>query len=90
MDSEEAKEIYSFMENVENNMKQLTDETNKQVEINKNMIQNFETIRKNIIENDMKMNQFYKNISTLTEDILFKTDKNSLILQLYMYSCNLK
>lgn len=90
MDSEDSKEIYSFMENVEKNMKQLTDETNKQVEINNNMIQNFETIRKHIIENDVKMNQFYKNISTLTEDILFKTDKNSLILQLYMYSCNLK
>ena len=65
MDSEDADEIYSHLANLDQNGKQMTDEINKQIVINNNLIKNINKISEHVNSQQSDLNSYLINTTNL-------------------------
>lgn len=76
MDNEDAEEIYAQLNNLDQNSRQITNEINKQLRVNNDLITSVDKIKNHINEQQIKLSEFLTNITT--ESMNIKTLTNEM------------
>lgn len=83
MDSNDAEEIYSHLKNLEQNTRQLTDETNSQVMINNNLIKGLNDVTEHFNEQQTLLTDKFNEFLVKINQGLLNMERHQNVLQLY-------
>lgn len=82
MDSEDSEEIYSHLQNLDENLKQITGAENSQLIINKNIVKNLESVRDQLNANQQNITKYFYNVSNtlVLDEIKFENMFKTFVL----------
>lgn len=83
MDDADAQVIFKHLDNLDKNSMQITDQLNKQVIINNNIIKNINETIKHVNDQQKLLTEYLDNITDRSNNLTVKIDKTKFTLHIY-------